>query len=85
MVFKRVNGAKLKIKLPKCKFAQKTVKYLGHVVREGRRKPAEALQKLQRVLNTASEYGLELNVKKCHFLQHEIDFLGLSTSISYLK
>lgn len=42
IVLKRVNEAKLKIKLAKCKFAQKTVKYLGHVVGEGRRSPAEA-------------------------------------------
>lgn len=36
----------------------------------------EGLAKLERVLTTASEYGLELNIKKCHFLQREIDFLG---------
>lgn len=38
----RVRDAKVKIKLAKCKFAQKTVQYLGHVVGEGKRKPADA-------------------------------------------
>lgn len=41
IVLKRVTKAKLTIKLAKCKFAQETVKYLGHVVGKGRRKPSE--------------------------------------------
>ncbi|GBM66221.1 Transposon Ty3-I Gag-Pol polyprotein [Araneus ventricosus] len=36
----------------------------------------QGIERLQRVLKTASEYGLELNIKKCQFLKHEIEFLG---------
>jgi len=36
----------------------------------------EGLQKLKRVLKTASEYGLELNLKKCQFMKRKIEFLG---------
>lgn len=36
----------------------------------------EALSNLERVLNTCKDYGLELNIKKCHFLQRRIQFLG---------
>ncbi|GFV11743.1 retrovirus-related Pol polyprotein from transposon 17.6 [Trichonephila clavipes] len=35
----------------------------------------EAYQKLARVLETASRYGIELNRKKCQFLQGKINFL----------
>ena len=42
IILKRLADAKLKIKPMKCKFAQNTVKYLGHVVGGGRRTPAEA-------------------------------------------
>lgn len=38
----RIREAKLEVKIAKCKFAQKTVKYLVHVVGEEQRKPAEA-------------------------------------------
>lgn len=38
----RVKEANVKSKLGKCKFAQRTVKYLGHVVDEGRRKQTVA-------------------------------------------
>lgn len=41
-VLARVMEATVHIKLAKCQFAQKTVKYLGHVVSKGRQKPAEA-------------------------------------------
>ncbi|GFY02721.1 retrovirus-related Pol polyprotein from transposon 297 [Trichonephila clavipes] len=34
----------------------------------------EACQKLARVLETASRYGIELNLKKCQFLQGKINF-----------
>lgn len=34
---------------------------------------AEGVQKLQHVFTIASEYGIELYLKKCHFLQWEID------------
>ncbi|XP_042913385.2 retrovirus-related Pol polyprotein from transposon 17.6 [Parasteatoda tepidariorum] len=36
----------------------------------------DALNRLTRVLQTASEYGLELNLKKCQFLMSKINFLG---------
>ncbi|GBN72465.1 Retrovirus-related Pol polyprotein from transposon 17.6 [Araneus ventricosus] len=36
----------------------------------------DGLKRLSRVLQTASEYGLELNLKKCNFLKSEIEFLG---------
>ncbi|GFW22550.1 retrovirus-related Pol polyprotein from transposon 297 [Trichonephila clavipes] len=36
----------------------------------------EACKKLVRVLETASIYGIELNLKKCQFLQGKINFLG---------
>ncbi|GBM19604.1 Retrovirus-related Pol polyprotein from transposon 17.6 [Araneus ventricosus] len=34
------------------------------------------IKRLSRVLQTASEYGLELNVKKYNFLKSKIEFLG---------
>ncbi|GFT49336.1 transposon Tf2-9 polyprotein [Trichonephila clavipes] len=36
----------------------------------------DGLNRLTRVLKTASEYGLELNLKKCNFLKSKIEFLG---------
>ncbi|GBL76441.1 Retrovirus-related Pol polyprotein from transposon 297 [Araneus ventricosus] len=39
-------------------------------------KETEGIERLQCVLKTASEYGLELNIKKCQFLKREIEFLG---------
>lgn len=36
----------------------------------------QGIEKLKLVLQTAAEYGLELNIKKCNFLKREIDFLG---------
>lgn len=41
-VLKRIQGAKLTIKPSKCRFAQNQVKYLGHIVGNGMRSPAEA-------------------------------------------
>lgn len=35
---------------------------------------AESIEKWKLVLETASEYGLELNIKNCKFLNCEIDF-----------
>ncbi|GFT61957.1 retrovirus-related Pol polyprotein from transposon 297, partial [Trichonephila clavipes] len=37
---------------------------------------AEGLNKLRVVLQTATDFGLELNLKKCNFLQRTIEFLG---------
>ncbi|GFT16336.1 retrovirus-related Pol polyprotein from transposon 17.6 [Trichonephila clavipes] len=37
---------------------------------------AEGLNKLRLVLQTAADFGLELNLKKCNFLQLKIEFLG---------
>lgn len=37
----RIREVKLTVKIAKCKFTQKTFKYLGHIVGEGQRKPAE--------------------------------------------
>ncbi|GFW78535.1 retrovirus-related Pol polyprotein from transposon 17.6 [Trichonephila clavipes] len=37
---------------------------------------AEGLNKLRLVLQTAADFGLELNLKKCNFLQRKIVFLG---------
>ncbi|GBM27036.1 hypothetical protein AVEN_256959-1 [Araneus ventricosus] len=36
----------------------------------------DGLKRLSRVLQTASEYGLELNLKECNFLKSKIEFLG---------
>ncbi|GBM47981.1 Transposon Tf2-6 polyprotein [Araneus ventricosus] len=36
----------------------------------------QGLGKLKRVLREASEYGLEINFKKCQFLKRKIEFLG---------
>ncbi|GFS81697.1 retrovirus-related Pol polyprotein from transposon 17.6 [Trichonephila clavipes] len=36
----------------------------------------DGLNRLTRVLKTASEYGLELNLKKLNFLKSKIEFLG---------
>ncbi|XP_041565728.1 filamin-A-interacting protein 1-like, partial [Drosophila elegans] len=36
----------------------------------------EAVSNLKEVIGTCSNYGLELNLKKCHFLQTRIQFLG---------
>ncbi|GFT04388.1 retrovirus-related Pol polyprotein from transposon 297 [Trichonephila clavipes] len=36
---------------------------------------AEGLNKLRLVLQTAADFGLELNLKKCNFLQRKINFL----------
>lgn len=41
LVLDRIRKAKIRIKLLKCKFAQRTMKYLGHAVGDGRRTPAE--------------------------------------------
>ncbi|GFT70022.1 retrovirus-related Pol polyprotein from transposon 297 [Trichonephila clavipes] len=37
---------------------------------------AEGLNKLRLVLQTAADFGLKLNLKKCNFLQRKIEFLG---------
>lgn len=42
VVLDKINKANLKIKPSKCKFAQNNVQYLGHVVGNGSRSPAEA-------------------------------------------
>jgi len=36
----------------------------------------ENIKQLKRVLQTTSEYGLEINVKKCQFLVERVTFLG---------
>jgi hypothetical protein len=36
----------------------------------------EGIERLERVLNLASEYGLEINFKKSQFLKAKIEFLG---------
>lgn len=36
----------------------------------------EALLRLRLVLETASEYGLQLNLKKCQFIKKSVEFLG---------
>ncbi|GFY17690.1 retrovirus-related Pol polyprotein from transposon 17.6 [Trichonephila clavipes] len=36
---------------------------------------AEGLNKLRLVLQTAADFGLELNLKKCNFLQRKIEFI----------
>lgn len=41
LVLHRIRKAKIRIKLLKCKFAHRTMKYLGHAVGDGRRIPAE--------------------------------------------
>ncbi|GBN40537.1 Retrovirus-related Pol polyprotein from transposon 17.6 [Araneus ventricosus] len=40
-ILDRLSSAKLHIKLSKCQFVQAYVKYLGHLVRQGLRQPAE--------------------------------------------
>ena len=49
IVLEKLAEAKLRIKPAKCKFAQKCVKYLGHLVGGGYRTPAEA--KIKAVLD----------------------------------
>lgn len=36
----------------------------------------QALERLKLVLQVASEYGLEINFKKCQFLRRRVEFLG---------
>lgn len=36
----------------------------------------EAIDRLKKVLEVASEYGLEINFKKCQFLKSRVEFLG---------
>lgn len=36
----------------------------------------QGLERLADVLKTAEEYGLQINWKKCHFLEEQIDYLG---------
>jgi len=36
----------------------------------------EAVSNLNKVISTCSEYGLELNLNKCHFTQTHIQFLN---------
>lgn len=36
----------------------------------------EGIRRLQRVLQMASEYGLDLNKNKCHLLQSSLEYLG---------
>ncbi|GBN13020.1 Retrovirus-related Pol polyprotein from transposon 17.6 [Araneus ventricosus] len=51
-ILRRIHNAGLIIKLSKCKFVRSELKYLGHVVGQGRRKPTElkveAIQKFYR-------------------------------------
>ncbi|GFX05507.1 transposon Tf2-9 polyprotein [Trichonephila clavipes] len=46
---------------------------------------AEGLNKLRLVLQTAADFGLELNLKKCNFLQRKIEFLGYITENGTIK
>lgn len=48
-VFQRISDAKLHIKLAKCEFAKSSVKYLGHMVGNGKRTPTEA--KVQAIID----------------------------------
>ncbi|GFW65675.1 hypothetical protein TNCV_891651 [Trichonephila clavipes] len=48
-VLERIRDARLTIKPAKCKFAQDSVKYLGHVVGLGKRSPAQL--KVQTILD----------------------------------
>ncbi|GFY60516.1 retrovirus-related Pol polyprotein from transposon 297 [Trichonephila inaurata madagascariensis] len=48
-VLERIQNARLTIKPAKCKFAQDSVKYLGHVVGLGKRSPAQL--KVQTILD----------------------------------
>ncbi|GFW69718.1 hypothetical protein TNCV_1883621 [Trichonephila clavipes] len=48
-VLERIRDARLTIKQVKCKFAQDSVKYLGHVVGLGKRSPAQL--KVQTILD----------------------------------
>jgi len=36
----------------------------------------EGIQKLERVLNRASEFNLEIKLSKCQFLKGKVDFMG---------
>ncbi|GFT15237.1 transposon Ty3-I Gag-Pol polyprotein [Trichonephila clavipes] len=56
-VLERIRDARLTIKLAKCKFAQDSVKYLGHVVGLGKRSPAQL--KVQTILDFSSSKGLK--------------------------
>ncbi|GFY52475.1 retrovirus-related Pol polyprotein from transposon 297 [Trichonephila inaurata madagascariensis] len=48
-VLERIQNARLTIKPAKCKFAQDSIKYLGHIVGLGKRSPAQL--KVQRILD----------------------------------
>ena len=49
--------------------------YLDDVISFGRSIP-EALVRLEEVLGRISDFGLQLNAKKCTFMQKEVIFLG---------
>ena len=49
--------------------------YLDDVISFGRSIP-EALARLEEVLGRLSDFGLQLKVKKCTFMQTEVIFLG---------
>lgn len=40
------------------------------------RNEQEAVERLKLILRTASEYGLQLNLKKCQFIKRSVEFLG---------
>ena len=44
----------------------------------------EGTEKLKRVINLASNYGLEINFKKAQFLKKCIEFLGRTIDLSYI-
>ena len=49
--------------------------YMDDLIVPGRDE-SEALQNLKSVLKVAEEHGLEINFKKCQFLQKKVSFLG---------
>ncbi|GBO11009.1 Retrovirus-related Pol polyprotein from transposon 297 [Araneus ventricosus] len=49
--------------------------YLDDLIISSENEETQGIERLKRVLQTASEYGLELNIKKCQFLKREIEFL----------
>lgn len=58
----RIREPNLAVKIAKCKFAQKIVKYLLHIVGEDQRKPAEAKIK---AITELPPFKTEIGIRRC--------------------
>ncbi|KAK9736412.1 Reverse transcriptase (RNA-dependent DNA polymerase) [Popillia japonica] len=91
-VLERSRDYGLEINMKKCRFLQKRVEFLGHVIENGRIEPSDAKTKavlrfpeLKTIKQVQSFLGLtgyfrkfipQYSVKKCRFLQKRVEFLG---------